>query len=99
MGSCELWSSLIGRMRISLLSEHLLYCRVNNITFLCIRERREHNVFRALLKSVPGLEERLMTGSEEEMGIVAELVRNLFYAFLFALTEADSKGILWSPRR
>ena len=38
------------------------------------RERREHRVFQELLKSVPGLEERLMEGSEEEVDIVAELV-------------------------
>ena len=38
------------------------------------RERREHRVFQELLKSVPGLEERLLQGSEEEVDIIADLV-------------------------
>ena len=38
------------------------------------RERWEHRVFEELLRSVPGLEERLLHGSEEEVDIVAELV-------------------------
>ena len=38
------------------------------------RERHEHKIFLTLLKSVPGLEERLVTGSDDEAGIVAELV-------------------------
>lgn len=37
------------------------------------RERRELKVFQALLSSVPGLEERLVT-SDDEITIVAELV-------------------------
>lgn len=37
------------------------------------RERQEHRVFQKLLDSVPGLEECLLS-SEEELGIVAELV-------------------------
>jgi hypothetical protein len=41
---------------------------------IIVRERREHKVYQALLASIPGLEERLMTGSEEEVGSVAELV-------------------------
>ena len=39
------------------------------------REHREHCVYQELLKAVPGLEERLVNGSEEELAIVAELVR------------------------
>jgi hypothetical protein len=38
------------------------------------RERREQNVFTSLLKMIPGLEERLMTGSEEEILHIADLV-------------------------
>ncbi|EDR01144.1 uncharacterized protein LACBIDRAFT_312466 [Laccaria bicolor S238N-H82] len=38
-------------------------------------ERREHKIFLALLQSVVGLEERLLTGSEEETGFIAELLR------------------------
>ena len=41
------------------------------------RERREHRIFQELLGSVPGLEERLLHGSEEEVDIVAELVNFL----------------------
>ncbi|KAG2045968.1 hypothetical protein BDR06DRAFT_840534, partial [Suillus hirtellus] len=36
-------------------------------------ERREHRVFQELLKSVAGLEERLMQSGEDEVDIVAEL--------------------------
>jgi hypothetical protein len=39
------------------------------------RERREHRVFQQLLRMVPGLEERIMEGSGEEIGHVADLVR------------------------
>jgi hypothetical protein len=42
---------------------------------LTIRERREHRIYKTILQSVPGLEDRLMEGSEEEVGHVAELVR------------------------
>ena len=35
-------------------------------TLLSSREQREHRVFCALLKSIPGLEERLMSASSEE---------------------------------
>lgn len=42
---------------------------------LRIRERREHRVFETLLQSVPGLEERLMEGSDEQVSHVADLVR------------------------
>jgi len=37
------------------------------------RERREHRVFQELLKSVAGLEERLMEGGDDEVDVVAEL--------------------------
>lgn len=38
------------------------------------RQRREHRVFEALLQMIPGLEDRLMNGSEEDIVAVAELV-------------------------
>jgi hypothetical protein len=41
---------------------------------MCNRERREHSIYQELMKTVPGLEERLMTSSEDELSIVAELV-------------------------
>ena len=45
------------------------------ISALPYREHREHKVFCALLKSVPGLEERLMNAdSEEEIQSIAAMV-------------------------
>jgi hypothetical protein len=38
------------------------------------RERREHAVFKKLLQSVPGLEERLMVGSDEEIQHITDMV-------------------------
>ena len=38
------------------------------------RERREHRVFRQLLQMIPGLEDRLMEGSNEDIVHIAELV-------------------------
>jgi hypothetical protein len=40
-----------------------------------LRERREHRVFTKLLQMIPGLEERIMNSSEEEVGFIADLVR------------------------
>ena len=41
------------------------------------RERREHRIFQELLKSVPGLEEHLLQGLEEEVDTIADLVNCL----------------------
>jgi hypothetical protein len=38
------------------------------------RERREHRVFTKLLQMVPGLEERLVSSSEEEVVFIADMV-------------------------
>src|SRR6266436_3565944 len=38
------------------------------------RERREHRVFGVLLQMVPGLETRLMEGSEDDLVSIAEMV-------------------------
>lgn len=40
------------------------------------RERREHQVFRTLLQMIPGMEDRLMEGSDEDIVHIAELVCN-----------------------
>jgi hypothetical protein len=40
------------------------------------RQRREHRVFELLLQMVPGLEDRLMSGSEGDLVLIAELVRD-----------------------
>lgn len=39
-----------------------------------VREQREHKLFRALLNTVPNLEERIMNGSQEDTKHVADLV-------------------------
>ncbi|GBE89789.1 hypothetical protein SCP_1701140 [Sparassis crispa] len=38
-------------------------------------ERREHKIFVTLLQMIPGLEERLINGSEEEVAVVASLIQ------------------------
>ncbi|KAI0058387.1 hypothetical protein BV25DRAFT_1810724 [Artomyces pyxidatus] len=43
--------------------------------YFTAEQRREHRVFNALLQSIPGLEERLVNGSEEEVVIIADLVQ------------------------
>lgn len=46
-----------------------------NFTVLLNRDQREHKVFCALLKSVPGLEKRLMgADSEEDIQSIAAMV-------------------------
>ena len=42
---------------------------------LSCREHKEHTVFRKFLRSVPGLESHLMSFSEEEVILIADLVR------------------------
>ena len=56
-----------------LLSESKFDC----IWTLYNRQRREHRVFEALLMMIPGLEERLMNGSEEDTVGIAEMVRSV----------------------
>jgi len=41
------------------------------------REHREHRIFRTLLQMVPGLEERLIEGTNEDLLHIADLVSNL----------------------
>ena len=41
------------------------------------RDRREYHVFKQLLQMVPGLEQRIINGSEADLSHVADLVRNL----------------------
>ena len=38
------------------------------------RERQEHRVYLCLMRIIPGLEERLMNGSDENVMHIAELV-------------------------
>jgi hypothetical protein len=44
------------------------------LTCQLTRERREHRVFTRLLEMVPGLEERLLEGTDEGVVHIAELV-------------------------
>lgn len=41
------------------------------------RQRREHAVFNVLLQMVPGLEDRLMEGSEDDASAIAAMVNRL----------------------
>jgi hypothetical protein len=41
---------------------------------ICSGEHREHRIFQQLLQMIPGLEERLLNGSSENLVHVAELV-------------------------
>lgn len=66
---------------------------------MCFRERREHAIFQELLKSIPGLEERLVTGSDDEVMIVAELV-GVIYHYIFgqqfySLSLVDPERSIW----
>jgi hypothetical protein len=47
-----------------------------------IRQRREHRVFNDLLQMIPGLEDRLMAGDEEDTSRIADYVRSFFYLSL-----------------
>jgi hypothetical protein len=40
------------------------------------RQKREHGVYKQLMSMIPGLEERLFNGSEEETLHIADLVRH-----------------------
>jgi hypothetical protein len=54
------------------------------------RQRREHLVFQSLLQMVPGLEARLLEGSEDDVVQIAELVcryDTLLYAFVFTVSQ------------
>ena len=54
-----------------------LICSPTVLSFndwMLARERQEHKVYLTLLQSIPGLEKRLLTGSNEELLIIAELV-------------------------
>jgi hypothetical protein len=74
------WANLPTNLRnLLLLSRCILFLPVldHNLTILPLnfRERREHRVFRTLLNMVPGLEECLVQGTEEEVRMIADLVR------------------------
>jgi len=55
-------------------STSLALHRENGPTDPCPRERREHRVFQQLLQMIPGLEDRLMSGSADDVVHIADLV-------------------------
>jgi len=66
---------LSGQMEDTFTHEYVVgfYLRYN--VYICIRERREHQIFCQLLQMVPELEDRLTDGSSDDLIHVAELVR------------------------
>jgi hypothetical protein len=54
------------------------------------RERREHRIFQDLLKSVVGLEERLMQGGDEEVDVVAELASTITPSYLVEFNDINT---------
>ena len=59
----------------SLTNECIMITYFHDPKLTHIRERREHMVFQTLLQMIPGIEERLLEGSDENTLHIAELVR------------------------
>ena len=62
-----------------------------------LRERREHRVFQQLLQIVPGLEDRIMEGSDKEVAHIADLVCITSYPSLLSViitSHVDTEGRL-----
>jgi hypothetical protein len=61
-----------------------MYCYPRRFTLLLTwascRELTEHAIFQALLRMIPGLEGRILASSDEEIGIMADLVRTIVLA-------------------
>jgi hypothetical protein len=67
-------------------------CPACMIILCTCRQRQEHRVFETLLWMVPGLEECLISRSENKTIIVAEMVRLLLSIYDLILTSSqDSK--------
>jgi hypothetical protein len=75
------------------------FLAITTCSFFFFRERREHKIFEALLKGVPGLEERLITGSEDEVAVVAELVGSLFNTCFSLIADLVIRGSQRCVRR
>jgi hypothetical protein len=45
-------------------------------THCALRDQREHRVYKQLLRMAPGLEERILTGSDEDVNHVVDMVSN-----------------------
>ena len=73
------WAFAHGWARREIRRDTYIWVRQINyclgILFDCFNsERREHNAFQKLMRTIPGLEERLMEGSDENVIHIAELV-------------------------
>jgi len=58
----------------SLMSMGFDFFLLNLSSLSLCRERREHRIFERMLQMIPGLEKRLLEGSNEEVVMIAELV-------------------------
>jgi hypothetical protein len=59
--------------------EYAVFCfTFGTRSSLSPRERREHRIFRQLLGMIPGLEERLMEGSNEDITHIGDLVCHVY---------------------
>jgi hypothetical protein len=59
------------------MSTSLAFRRESRPTDPRSRERREHRVFQQLLQMIPGLEDRLMSGSADDVVHIADLVSHM----------------------
>ena len=61
-------------------------------------ELKEHEIYKQLLALSPGLEERLCTGSDQEIHYVSDMVRVVLFAASGITDDAappDYQGSLW----
>jgi hypothetical protein len=81
MGCCA-WESLENRQKIHFHTSTSYRSLLEYPPDSYDSERREHSAFQKLLRTVPGLEERLMEGSDENIIHIADLV---YYPLLLTL--------------
>ena len=62
-------------------------------------ERREHKVFEELLRTIPNLEERIMTGSEEDLTEIADQVSTILTIRTKPSYLVASQRCNWGQRR
>lgn len=75
--ACCAWENLLTSPKRHF-QQSACFVPVHRLLLTCqlTRERREHLVFSHLLEMVPGLEERLLEGTDEGVVHIAELVCN-----------------------
>lgn len=96
VGSCawvNLLSSQKNPLHMSMSSPPLFGLMLNSFKLVDshFRERREHRVFQQLLDMVPGLEDRLLDGSNEDNAHIADLVGSPLTAGVHAHAISDSE--------